>query len=70
MIGLSITGMVLHDSNFPTTFISFNVSNKLDNLNQPQGTLGKLSYNSNMPQMSYVHYWAIGLIGSCPTNFN
>jgi hypothetical protein len=70
MKGMSITGLSLHDANFPATFISFNITPHTDTSGNLEGTSGDLSYYSLMPDYGYVNYWAMGYMGACPTNFD
>lgn len=69
LIGLSLTGYSLFDDSFSELFVSANLTYYNDVMNQPTGYLGTLSYYSLMPSVCYVNYWAMGLIGNCPTNF-
>jgi len=69
MKGMSITGLSLHNSGFPATFISFNITPHTNANNTLEATSGDLSFYSLMPQNGYVNYWAMGYMGACPTNF-
>lgn len=70
MKGMSITGLSLHDDNLPSTYVSFNITSNTDAFGNLEGTAGKLSYYSLMPNNGYVNYWAMGYMGACPTNFD
>ena len=69
VMGMSITGMSLHDRNIANSVISFNISSGNDLLGSPLGTKGNITYFSNTTYPSFVNYWTIGAIGICPTNF-
>jgi hypothetical protein len=70
IVGMAITGVSLHDSNFDATSISFNVTFAYDIFGNWMGTAGNLSYSSHMPFSGYVTYFSAGFIGGCSTNFD
>ena len=70
MTGMSVTGLSLHDNNFPATFVSFNITPNTDVYGNFVGTAGKLSYFSLMPDSGYVNYWTMGYMAGCPTNYD
>ena len=77
MLGMHITGLSIHYSNFKTLtatartsllFASFNITQGYDANGGYTGYLGNLSYNIVNPWNCFGFYFMFGSLGSCPNN--